>query len=318
MSGRSHWRLSLGAALIGALALAGCASHPPSQSGGQGNDQGGGYYQNDGPPENQDIDLSQIPDAVPRNAPLSEYGNPANYSALGNTYYVMKNAAGFTQTGYASWYGRQFDGKRTSSGEPYNMFRMTAAHKRLPLPTWVRVTNLDNGRHCIVKVNDRGPFHDGRIIDLSYAAARRLRIVGNGSARVRIETVTPDNMNKPGKVRTPQGPQAPLQSAANPSSTASNRGSRSQSGGATTQGAMPTSTPVDGLYLQAGAFSDPDNAHGLAQRLTHAGTNDVTIVPPGRGATLYRVRIGPFASDAQRDNVRHTLASHGFTARDLE
>lgn len=318
MPARSHGALSWGAALIAALVLAGCASQPHSNGSGQG----GGYYQNDGPPDNPDIDLSQIPDAVPRNAPLSQNGNPANYTALGHTYYVMNNAAGFTQTGYASWYGRQFDGNSTSSGEPYNMLRMTAAHKRLPLPTWVRVTNLDNGRHCIVKVNDRGPFHEGRIIDLSYAAARRLKIVSNGRAPVRIETVTPDSMQESDKTRTPQRRKAPLKNAANRSKPPTARSSQSRSGTATTQpasaAAMPTSAPVDGLYLQAGAFSDPANAHGLAQRLSRAGANDVTIVPPSRGATLYRVRIGPFSSDARRDSVRHTLTSHGLSARDLE
>lgn len=179
------------AGLVLALILAGCASSPWHKS------RGGGYYQNDGPPDNSNIDLPKIPDAVPENAPLSKYGNPTSYTALGKRYYVLKSAAGFTETGLASWYGRQFDGERTSSGHPYDMFAMTAAHKRLPIPTWVRVTNLDNHKQVVVKINDRGPFHKGRIIDLSYVAARRLGIVAYGSAPVRIQTVTPATLNKP-------------------------------------------------------------------------------------------------------------------------
>ena len=161
------------------LIVAGCASQPrsTSSSGSAPSPQaskGGGYYQNDGPPDDENIDLASIPDAIPRDEPYSRYGNPASYEALGKTYYVLPSAAGFTQTGRASWYGKQFHGRRTSSGEPYNMFKMTAAHKRLPIPSYVRVTNLDTGKQVIVRVNDRGPFHDGRIIDLSYVAARRL------------------------------------------------------------------------------------------------------------------------------------------------
>lgn len=317
---QDHWHAPLlAAALTAVLVLAGCASHPHGGGGGRSGSQGGGYYQNDGPPDDQNIDLSKVPDAVPKNAPLSTYGNPDSYTALGHTYYVMKNAAGFTQTGYASWYGRQFHGKRTSSGEPYNMFRMTAAHKRLPLPTWVRVTNLDNGLHCIVKVNDRGPFHKGRIIDLSYAAARRLKIVGNGSAPVRIETVTPASMHEPDTAPAPQRPRAPLRSAANPSQqAAAPTQPPATNTPPTSAGAMPTSAPVNGLYLQAGAFASSANANRLAQRLSGAGVSHVKIVPPSHGATLYRVRIGPFSSASQRERTQQTLASHGFTARDLE
>lgn len=303
-----------GVALVSALYLAGCAHHP---AGGGSKSRGGGYYQNDGPPDDPNIDLSKIPDAVPRNAPLSRFGNPSSYSALGHTYYVMKNAAGFSQTGYASWYGRQFHGERTSSGEPYNMFRMTAAHKRLPLPTWVRVTNLDNGLHCIVKVNDRGPFHDGRIIDLSYAAARRLKIVGNGSAPVRIETVTPATMRASDSTPAIPRPQAPLRSAQNPAEPSATS-SLPHATPAPRTAAMPTAAPVNGLYLQAGAFASVANANRLAQRLSAANTRHVTIVPPSHGARLYRVRIGPFDSASQRETTRRTLSERGFQTRTLE
>jgi len=301
--------------LCAVLTLAGCAGHPSGGggSGGSGSN-GGGYYQNDGPPDDQNIDFSKIPDAVPRNAPLSRYGNPASYDALGQTYYVMKNAAGFTQTGYASWYGKQFHGERTSSGEPYNMFSMTAAHKRLPLPTWVRVTNLDNGRHCVVKVNDRGPFHDGRVIDLSYVAARRLGIVGHGSAPVRIETVTPATLQAGDRSPVPTTPQAPLRSATNPAPPVS---TPTRAATASRQ-PMQTGAVVNGLYLQAGAFGSSANANRLAQRLALAGISQVSIVPPDEPGALYRVRIGPFGSAGQREKTRRTLADRGFRARDLD
>lgn len=136
-------------------------------------------------------DLHAIPDAAPAAEPRSRYGNPAEYEVLGQRYFVLASAAGYRERGRASWYGTKFHGRRTSSGEPYDMFAMTAAHKTLPLPTYVRVTHLGNGRSVVVKVNDRGPFHQGRIIDLSYAAAAKLDILGHGSAEVEVEAIDP-------------------------------------------------------------------------------------------------------------------------------
>lgn len=136
-------------------------------------------------------DLHNIPDATPVAAPRSRYGNPEAYEVYGQRYFVLGTAAGYRERGRASWYGTKFHGKRTSSGEPYDMFAMTAAHKTLPLPTYVRVTHLGNGRSVIVKVNDRGPFHEGRIIDLSYAAAAKLDILAHGSAEVEVEAIDP-------------------------------------------------------------------------------------------------------------------------------
>src|SRR6056297_4328415 len=134
-----------------------------------------GFGLGDGPPA-RPLDAAGIPDAVPRAEPRSKSGNPPFYEVRGQRYYVMNDAAGYRESGVASWYGTKFHGRRTSSGEPYNMYAMTAAHKHLPLPSYVEVTHRQNGRKIIVKVNDRGPFHDGRIIDLSYAAARKLGI----------------------------------------------------------------------------------------------------------------------------------------------
>jgi len=143
----------------------------------------------DSAPRNAKIDLNAISNATPKDEPFSKYGNPAKYSVFGKTYYTLKSNHGFKQTGDASWYGTKFHGRRTSSGEAYDMYAMTAAHKTLPLPSYVKVTNLDNNKQIVVKVNDRGPFHAGRIIDLSYVAALKLDIVKNGTGRVEIEVI---------------------------------------------------------------------------------------------------------------------------------
>nr|VFJ58219.1 MAG: rare lipoprotein A [Candidatus Kentron sp. FM]VFJ62986.1 MAG: rare lipoprotein A [Candidatus Kentron sp. FM]VFK19661.1 MAG: rare lipoprotein A [Candidatus Kentron sp. FM] len=145
----------------------------------------------DGPPLFSRLDPDNIPDAVPRSDPKSPYGNPPSYAVYGQRYYVMESSLGYVKRGIASWYGRKFHGRRTSSGETYDMFAMTAAHRSLPLPTYVRVINLENGRQAIVRVNDRGPFHPDRIIDLSYAAAVKLHIAQRGTARVEIRAIDP-------------------------------------------------------------------------------------------------------------------------------
>jgi rare lipoprotein A len=148
----------------------------------------------DGPPVRAHGDLTKLPDPIPRKEPKSRYGNARSYTVLGKTYQVMDSAAGYRATGLASWYGRKFHGRKTSSGEPFDMFQLTAAHRSLPIPAYLKVTNLGNGRTAIVRVNDRGPFHGDRILDLSYAAAVKLGFAEHGTARVRIEALedTPD------------------------------------------------------------------------------------------------------------------------------
>ena len=143
----------------------------------------------DSAPKNIKIDLNAISNAVPKDMPVSKYGNPSSYSVRGKTYYTLKTNQGFQQKGDASWYGTKFHGRRTSSGETYDMYAMTAAHKTLPIPSYVKVINLDNNKEIVVKVNDRGPFHAGRIIDLSYVAALKLDIVKTGTGRVKIESI---------------------------------------------------------------------------------------------------------------------------------
>jgi len=169
--------------VVGFLVLAGCVSTPawiPEKG--------------DGPPAHTPGDLARQPDPVPRKEPRSRYGNPSSYTVFGKTYRVMDSASGYRATGLASWYGSKFHGRKTSSGEPFDMFALTAAHRSLPLPTYLRVTNLDNGRSTIVRVNDRGPFHADRVLDLSYAGAVKLGFENHGTARVRVEVIedTPD------------------------------------------------------------------------------------------------------------------------------
>lgn len=162
--------------------LAGC------QSGGS-RSAGAPSHGQDGPPSEPRPDLAHLPDPVPRKEPKSNRGNPPTYTVHGKTYRVLDSAEGYYATGLASWYGRKFHGRQTSSGEPFDMFKLTAAHRSLPIPTYLRVTNLQNGRSTIVRVNDRGPFHSDRIIDLSYAAAVKLGFENHGTARVRVESI---------------------------------------------------------------------------------------------------------------------------------
>ena len=153
--------------------------------------KGGGYYGGDGPPAHfRDVD--SIPDAIPQITPVDmSIGANKPYTVLGKRYYPLKTAKGYVETGIASWYGKKFHGRQTSSGERYDMWKMTAAHTTLPIPTWVRVTSLEHGGSVIVKVNDRGPFLHNRVIDLSYAAAQKLGIAGKGTGRVRVSAIDP-------------------------------------------------------------------------------------------------------------------------------
>src|SRR3954465_5360239 len=160
------------------LLLAACSSTPRS----------GGYYKDDGPDANPPANLAGIADAVPRNEPLHKYANRP-YEVFGKKYVPLASVQAFSQRGTASWYGKKFHGQKTSSGEVYDMYGMTAAHRTLPIPSYAKVTNLAKGKRVVVRINDRGPFHSERIIDLSYAAAYRLGYVTAGSARVEVESV---------------------------------------------------------------------------------------------------------------------------------
>ena len=170
------WGLLVGWVLAGGCSLAseGTAPFEPSARPGADDDTAAGGYV-----------------VVPQPETKSRYGNPETYVVFGERYHVLDTSDGYVERGIASWYGEPFHGRKTSSGETYDMHRLTAAHKSLPLPTYVQVTNLDNGRRIVVRVNDRGPFHEGRIIDLSYAAARKIGMIGPGTARVEVRALDP-------------------------------------------------------------------------------------------------------------------------------
>jgi len=245
-------RIPLAAALVAAI-LAGCGGTPTR------------------PPA--PADPAAVPDAVPRAEPRAARGNPPFYEVFGQRYTVLPTAEGYRERGVASWYGPGFHGESTSSGEPYDMHAMTAAHKTLPLPAYVRVTNLQNGKSIVVRVNDRGPFKDNRIIDLSYVAAAKLDMIRDGTAMVEVESV---------------GPASPA-----PRSAATSSAQR--------------------FYAQAGAFADETNARRLADRLAGAGFDNVVVLAANSGGrTVHRVRIGPLTTVAAYDSVVHQMRSAGF------
>ncbi|MEO8137476.1 MAG: septal ring lytic transglycosylase RlpA family protein [Betaproteobacteria bacterium] len=186
----------LGMAVI-ALALGGCASAPPTKQASTA-PKSGGYYLDDGPETHPPANLDAVPDAVPRKEPLLPSAN-RTYVALGTTYTPQTTRQSYSEEGLASWYGRRFQGKKTASGEPYDMYAMTAAHPTLPIPSYARVTSLATGKSVVVRINDRGPFHSKRIIDLSYTAAHKLGFLKHGSTRVRVERIDPDTYDTQGK-----------------------------------------------------------------------------------------------------------------------
>ena len=230
------------------------------------------------------IDVSGIPEPVPRDEPKSRYGNRSPYTVLNKNYTVLGSAQGYVERGIASWYGTKFNGRATSSGEIYDICAFTAAHKTLPLPSFVRVTNLDNGRSVVVRVNDRGPFHSGRIIDLSYAAASRLGVDKTGTARVEVRAIT-DGQEATGPapvvVSAPATAPAPASAPATPVFD-------------------PSSRSTDGPQrVQVGSFSDKDNARRLADRLDDAGIDNVDLDHAEvNGRDVWRVRVGPVDADA--------------------
>lgn len=220
-------------------------------------------------------------DAVPRAEPPSRYGNMASYEVFGKRYYTLASNEGYVERGIASWYGKKFHGRRTSSGEPYDMYKMTAAHKTLPLPSYAEVTNLENGRKVIVRINDRGPFHGDRLIDLSYSAATKLGIVGRGTGKVEVRAIEPKQ-----------------------------RLTRSVS-----QTAAVSSPAQQGpVFIQVGAFSSENRAEQIRMQIEGEVSDPVEIMPLSRPqGQLYRVRVGPLASLEAGNSIANRLMRMGFT-----
>lgn len=259
-----------GAALVAcALALAGCsitAHRPATPPAAPGPAPAASV-----PAPPADIGAA---DAVPRPEPRSAHGNPAFYDVFGQRYYVLPSAEGYLERGVASWYGPTFHGGNTSSGELYDMYGMSAAHKTLPLPTYARVTNLKNGKSVIVRINDRGPFVANRLIDLSYTAAAKLDMIQGGTTLVEVRALTP---------------------------------------GVPDELTRSVESPPAALYVQAAAFADRENAQRTLARLQAAGLSNASIVSPVEGRShLYRVRLGPVRSVAEFDEVAARLATLGF------
>lgn len=278
--------------LLAILALAACSSAPKrvaapperAPAAGLPAQSGGGLYAphiaDGGPPIPPDI--SAIAEPIPQAEPLSRYGNRSPYTVLGRSYRVLPDAYGYRERGTASWYGSKFHGRSTSSLEPYDMYRFSAAHKSLPLPSYARVTNLDNGRSVVVRVNDRGPFHGDRLIDLSYVAAVKLGVHIKGTAPVEVVALDPNDLAA-----------EPLQSTPTVSDAAAR--------------------PDAAVFLQVGSFAERDNARRVHRRLRDSGIADARIYRTRvNGQSLWRVRAGPVTGITAIESLRRALQAIGF------
>ncbi|WP_168021578.1 MULTISPECIES: septal ring lytic transglycosylase RlpA family protein [unclassified Thioalkalivibrio] len=300
-------------AVLFALALAGCSSTPDREA---DPDRPLGDAAYDAYPDPEDVpqDLALIPDAVPTDEPPSRYGNPPEYEVFGQRYRTLRTSTGFEEEGLASWYGTKFHGRRTSSGEPYDMYAMTAAHKTLPLPTYVEVVNLENDRRVIVRVNDRGPFVDERIIDLSYAAAHRLDMTDAGVAPVRIRAVGPEDVDSPRVAESRPPVPEPIELAeARQGGGSSPVAASSDDARAATAANAPEAAANNGRWVQVGAFSERRTAEEIQRDLEALGFESVEISTLERDeqADLHRVRIGPLEEvELQEATERLQEAAH--------
>lgn len=270
-----------------AFILSACSTSPklppvaiPSTDTGQSTSQ-----DVDGAPQTSK-DIATIVDAVPTPVRRTRAGNKSPYTVFGKTYQLLPDSQGYQERGYASWYGTKFHGNKTANGEAYDMWGMTAAHKTLPIPSYVRVTNPSNGRSVVVRVNDRGPFHDQRIIDLSYAAAVKLGFAEKGVELVDVVDVTPtaNPLEEPSAIRETPPP---------------------------TSDSKSQSQAIEPVLLQAAAFQKIENAQRLQGTLSQQLSAPVNVVPNNTN-TWYRVRIGPIKDKALFAQVQQVLAEQGI------
>ena len=263
----------------------------------------GGYYLDDGPGDNPPANIDAIPDAVPRVEALLPRANKP-YIALGNSYTPMTEFQPYKKRGVASWYGKRYHGQKTSAGEVYDMYGMTGAHTILPIPSYVRVTNPANQKTVIVRINDRGPFHSDRLIDLSYAASYKLGLAGKGSGIVDVEAIDARKFVQNTPTATAQKNTAPadsssvviepLKQAEAPAPTAIENNPIQEK----------TNTPAaSGLFVQVGAFKSADNAGMLSKKIMGQNLVENAPVNSWYNQGIYRVRIGPYASRAQAEVV---------------
>jgi rare lipoprotein A len=249
--------------------------------------RGGGFYQDDGPLDNIPVDLASVPDAQPRHEPPHRFANRP-YTVLGRDYVPLTPGTPYRREGIASWYGRKFHGQKTSSGEPYDMFGMTAAHPTLPIPSYVRITRPDTGKTVTVRVNDRGPFLHDRVIDLSYTAAWKLGLVDNGSGRVVVESVVPGATPLPEHVPTQIAESKPREEPPTVLRDVEEKGDH---------------------YLQLGAFGSRDNAESLRIKLGRelGDLGDKLLVRSG--GALHRLQLGPWTDIAEARRIAEQLKS---------
>ena len=299
--------------------------------------RGGGYYQDDGPGDNAPPNLEQTPDAVPRDEPVLRSATNRSYVVFGKTYNPFTDNRPFTQRGTGSWYGRKFHGQKTSSGEPYDMYAMTAAHPTLPIPSYVRVTNVANRKSVVVRVNDRGPFHSDRVIDLSYTAALKLDYINQGSTAVEVVRVTAGDRppllahGAGARSSAPVSPPVPAPKPAPINASGGTMAEKTAPGGspgmpvatpspvvavaqptveaATT--ALPTSTQPDGVYLQIGAFGARGNAESFRAHISRELGWLAETVYIVSAANISRVQVGPYRNRDEAgkiaERIRETL-----------
>jgi rare lipoprotein A len=274
----------------------------------------GGYYKDDGPGRDIPPGLELVPDAIVRAEPYAKWANRP-YSVFGQTYNPILHEEPFTQRGVASWYGVKFHGQRTSSGEPYDMYKMSAAHPTLPIPSYVRITSVATGKSVVVRINDRGPFHASRIIDVSYTAALKLGLLGKGSHEVEIERLFP---NDPARVATARRAvtsqaQALEVTPAPPDIAALMLEDRMSSSSAAAVQATPAqglaaATAAAGFWIQLGAYSRADKAQEMSRQLADAGVavGSLEVAPAG---AVHRLYGGPFGTRAEAQQAAKALPS---------
>ena len=363
---RSHILKST--ALLAGLALAGCGTVPADGEGGAlsrssranpssikapptgkpattlpalppANSGRGGYYQDDGPGDAPPANLADVPDADVRNDPLLPRSNRP-YVVFGKTYTPITDNKPFTQIGVGSWYGKKFHGQRTSSGELYDMYKMTAAHPTLPIPSYARLSNMVSGAVVIVRINDRGPFHANRAIDVSYTAALKLGLLGKGSHELKIERILPDEIDS--MLATREGvsastrprlqsqskerlvtavappaapslvqplvltPQAVPSAVPSPEIEALMLSDRVPLDGATLAATSAGATAAAGYYIQLGAYSRAENAEAVRGKLAGSGLSAMEVV---LGGSVYRLFSGPFVTRQEAQQAVQGLPS---------
>ncbi|MBS1187340.1 MAG: septal ring lytic transglycosylase RlpA family protein [Burkholderiaceae bacterium] len=282
------------------------SSQPALPSAGSGR---GGYYLDDGPGENIPAGLEKSPDAEPKVEPLLPRANRP-YSVFGSTYTPVALNKPYSQRGVGSWYGKKFHGRKTSSGEPYDMYKMTAAHPTLPIPSYSRVTNLDNGKQIIVRINDRGPFRSNRIIDLSYTAALKLGYLGKGSGMLQVEHLRPEEIDRIVRSRRMNGitdaavaPEQTLQASANdypPLPSGLGNGAP-----------QPAALSLTGYYLQLGSFAKEHNAQAMRAQYAITWADKLPPVQIVQKGELFRLYAGPFSSRDEAADAARQMQDSG-------